>query len=101
MEMAKVWKSKFVYYGLQLLIESNLSKFLVGIFRTSLSIGVLLKLKIRDWLGLFVSFESSGNARYCGFLPFVEKGKTFVRKTLNAFDALRQKWTAMDYFQMS
>ncbi|PYF06913.1 CCA tRNA nucleotidyltransferase [Ureibacillus chungkukjangi] len=99
MEMAKVWKSKFVYYGLQLLIESNLSKFLVGHFSDQLE----------HWRTFKAEKSEIGWAYLCllnrqemqdivDFYRLSKKEKTFVRKTLNAFDALRQKWTAMDYF---
>ncbi|MCM3389046.1 CCA tRNA nucleotidyltransferase [Ureibacillus chungkukjangi] len=99
MEMAKVWKSKFVYYGLQLLIESNLSKFLVGHFSDQLE----------HWRTFKAEKSEIGWAYLCllnrqemqdivDFYRLSKKEKTFVRKTLNAFDELRQKWTAMDYF---
>ena len=99
MEMAKVWKSKYVYYGLQLLIESNLSKFLVGHFADLLE----------HWRTFKAEKPEVGWAYLCllnrlemqdivDFYRLSNKDKTFIRKTLNAFDALRQKWTAMDYF---
>ena len=99
MEMAKVWKSKYVYYGLQLLIESNLSKFLVGHFADELE----------HWRTFKAEKPEIGWAYLCllnrlemqdivDFYRLSNKDKAFIRKILNAYDALRQKWTAMDYF---
>ncbi|MDI7741383.1 CCA tRNA nucleotidyltransferase [Lysinibacillus fusiformis] len=99
MEMAKIWKSKYVYYGLQVLNESNLSKFLVGHFAEQLE----------DWRTFKAEKSEVGWAYLCllnrqDFQKIVEfyrlsnKEKTYIRKVLKAFDALRQKWTAMDYF---
>lgn len=99
MEMAKIWKSKYAFYGIQLLIESNLSKFLAGDFAEQLE----------HWRTFKSAKSETGWAYLCllnrqefqnitDFYRLSNKEKTYIRKVLNAFDALRQNWTAMDYF---
>ncbi|MFC7685105.1 CCA tRNA nucleotidyltransferase [Ureibacillus sp. GCM10028918] len=99
MEMAKLWKSKYAYYGIQLLVESNLSKFLAGHFAEQLE----------NWRTFKADKSEVGWAYLCqlnrqefqnivDFYRLSNKEKTYIRKVLNAYDALLQKWTAMDYF---
>jgi len=98
-EMAKVWKSEFVYEGIQLLIESKLANYLVGHFTEQLEY----------WRPFKANKSEVGWAYLCllnrkefqdiaDFYRLSNKEKTFTRKVLNAYDSLSKKWTAMDYF---
>lgn len=99
MEMAKIWKSKYVYYGLQLLIESNLSKYLVGHFANQLEHWRTFKAVKSDigWAYLCL-LNRQEFQNIADFYRLSNKEKTYIRKVLNAYDALQKNWTAMDYF---
>lgn len=99
MEMAKIWKSTYVYEGLQSLIASNLANYLFGNFTQ----------QIIHWQNFHSEKSEVGWAYLCllnrnelqevfDFYRLSKKEKAFIRNVLNAFDALRQKWTLMDYF---
>ncbi|RHW39298.1 CCA tRNA nucleotidyltransferase [Lysinibacillus yapensis] len=99
MEMAKMWKSDYVYNGLRLLIDSRLARYLVGNFPE----------QINQWKQFKTAKPEVGWAYLCllnrqdfqkiaDFYHFSRKEKTFIRDVLNAYDALQSKWTAMDYF---
>ncbi|MDN4493845.1 CCA tRNA nucleotidyltransferase [Ureibacillus aquaedulcis] len=99
MELAKIWKSKYVYYGLQTLIETNLSKFLVGQFAEQLEHWRIFKAgkPVVGWAYLCL-LNRQEFQNIADFYRLSNREKTYIRKVLNAFDALRQNWTAMDYF---
>ena len=99
MEIAKIWKSKYVYYGLQLLIESKLSTFLIGNFEKTLEYWRTFKSDKSEvgWAYLCL-LNRQEFQNIADFYRLSNKEKSYIRKVLNAFDALRQKWTAMDYF---
>ena len=99
MEMAKVWKSEFVYEGIQLLIESKLANYLVGHFKEQLEYWRPFKANKSDvgWAYLCL-LNRKEFQDIADFYRLSNKEKTFTRKVLNAYDALSKKWTAMDYF---
>ncbi|QCR32185.1 CCA tRNA nucleotidyltransferase [Lysinibacillus sp. SGAir0095] len=99
MEIAKIWKSKYVNYGLQLLIESNLTKYLVGNFAEQLDYWRTFKAEKSEvgWAYLCL-LNRQEIQNIIDFYRLSNKEKNYIRSVLNAFDALRQKWTAMDYF---
>ncbi|HWK24713.1 MAG TPA: CCA tRNA nucleotidyltransferase [Ureibacillus sp.] len=99
MEMAKIWKSKYAYYGLQLLIESNLSKFLVGRFEEQLEQWRTFKADHSEVGWAYLSLLNRQDyQKVVDFYRLSNKEKAYIRKVLNAYDALKNKWTAMDYF---
>ncbi|KGR74160.1 CCA tRNA nucleotidyltransferase [Ureibacillus sinduriensis] len=99
MEMSKIWKSKYVYYGLQLLVETNLSKFLVGQLEDQLEHWRTFKTEdpVVGWAYLCL-LNRQEVQNIADFYRLSNKEKTYIRKVLSAFDSLRQNWTAMDYF---
>lgn len=99
MEMSKIWKGPYVYEGLRALTDSNLTNYLVGYIHEQLD----------DWRDFHSENSEVGWAYLCllnrneiqnifDFYRLSRKEKNFVRKVLNAFDTLQQKWTAMDFF---
>ena len=99
MEMAKIWKSKYVYYGLQVVVESNLSKYLAGHFADHLEHWRTFKSEKPEVGWAYLSLLNRQDMqKIVDFYRLSNKEKTFIRKVLNAFDALKQRWTAMEYF---
>lgn len=99
MEMAKIWKSDYVYEGLKWLVVSKLAPYLVGDFKNQL----------KSWKEFRSNKPEVGWAYLCllnrkdiqhifDFYRLSKKEKTFIRDVLNLYDALLQKWTLMDYF---
>ncbi|MEK9198054.1 CCA tRNA nucleotidyltransferase [Ureibacillus sp. 179-F W5.1 NHS] len=99
MEMAKIWKSDYVYEGLKWLVVSKLAHYLVGNFKNQL----------KSWKEFRSNKPEVGWAYLCllnrkdiqhifDFYRLSKKEKTFIRDVLNLYDALLQKWTLMDYF---
>lgn len=99
MEMSKIWRSKYVYYGLQLLVETKLSKFLVGQLEEQLELWRTFKAEdsVVGWAYLCLHNRQEVQ-NIADFYRLSNKEKTYIRKVLSAFDSLRQNWTAMDYF---
>ena len=98
-EISKIWKSEYVYQGLQALINSNLSQYVLGDFKDQLQQWEQFQTNVEEVGWAYLSLLNRHDmVNIFEFYRLSKKEKNFVREVLNCYDALERKWTAMDYF---